>query len=64
MRAGRPRMAAVGAGAIAAELFAEHIGEIDRLITDWRGQKGVDLPGHLTARRVAGVVVFIPKSSL
>ena len=58
------RMAAVGAGAIAAELFAEHIGEIDRLITDWRGQKGVDLPGHLTARRVAGVVVFIPKSSL
>ena len=58
------RMAAVGAGAIAAELFAEHIGEIDRLVTDWRGQAGVDLPGHLTARRVAGVLVFIPKSSL
>ncbi|MEI2670115.1 MAG: tRNA lysidine(34) synthetase TilS [Marmoricola sp.] len=58
------RMAAVEAGAIAAELFAAHVGEIDRLVTDWRGQAGVDLPGHLTARRVAGVLVFIPKSSL
>ena len=57
-------MAAVEAGAIAAELFAAHVGEIDRLVTDWRGQAGVDLPGHLTARRVAGVLVFIPKSSL
>ncbi len=41
------RLAALAAGAPAAELLHEHIVALDSLITDWHGQKWVDLPGHL-----------------
>lgn len=62
------RLAALAAGAINAELFATHVKELDRLVTDWRGQRGVDLPGHLTAIRDsgvgAGVLRFVPRNSL
>lgn len=52
------RLAAVRAGAIDAELSYEHVLAIDALITDWRGQKWIDLPGHVRARRHDGRVVF------
>ena len=49
----RPR-----AGALPAELFHTHVLAIDRLVTDWHGQKWVDLPGHVRAVRRGGRAVF------
>jgi tRNA(Ile)-lysidine synthase len=45
------RLAALEAGALGAELFHAHVREIERLVTDWHGQKWVDLPGHVRAVR-------------
>jgi tRNA(Ile)-lysidine synthase len=52
------RLAALGAGALAPDLFHAHVVAIDRLVTDWHGQKGVDLPGHLRVVRRDGVLLF------
>ncbi|WP_110208390.1 tRNA lysidine(34) synthetase TilS [Nocardioides daejeonensis] len=46
------RSAAVAAGAPGDELTYEHVVEVDRLVTDWRGQRWVDLPGLLRAQRL------------
>lgn len=48
------RLAALAAGAPASELFHEHVLAMDALLTDWRGQKWVDLPGHLRCSRADG----------
>jgi tRNA(Ile)-lysidine synthase len=48
------RLAAVAAGAPPSELFHEHVLAMDALLTDWRGQKWVDLPGHLRCHRADG----------
>ena len=45
------RLAALEAGAPSSELFHEHVVAMDRLITEWRGQKWIDLPGHLRMTR-------------
>jgi tRNA(Ile)-lysidine synthase len=45
------RLAAIESGALAAEVFHAHVLEVDRLVTDWHGQKWVDLPGHVRASR-------------
>jgi tRNA(Ile)-lysidine synthase len=52
------RLAALEAGALSAELFYSHVLEMDRLVTDWHGQKWVDLPGHVRVRRTQGVLSF------
>ncbi len=52
------RLAAVAAGSTPGELFHEHVVALDRLVTHWHGQKGVDLPGHVRATRVEGVIDF------
>jgi tRNA(Ile)-lysidine synthase len=52
------RLAALGAGALPAELFHAHVLEMDRLLTDWHGQKWVDLPGRVRVRRTADVLAF------
>ncbi len=52
------RLAAVQAGALAAEVSHTHVLEIDRLVTAWHGQKWVDLPGHLRAVRRRGSLLF------
>lgn len=52
------RMKAVEAGAIDAELTYEHVRALDALVTAWRGQRQVDLPGHLHARRADGELSF------
>lgn len=45
------RRAAVAAGVAAGSLTAGHVREIARLVTDWRGQGPVSLPGGLVADR-------------
>ena len=45
------RRAAIAAGAPAGELSHAHVDEVDRLVVDWRGQRGVSLPGGLVAER-------------
>lgn len=52
------RAAALAAGAAAGELSATHIGELDRLVTDYAGQARVELPGKLAASRSGGLVTF------
>lgn len=56
------RLAALDAGAPAAELFREHVLALDALVTAWRGQKWVDLPGHLRGVRREGVLAVEPVS--
>jgi tRNA(Ile)-lysidine synthase len=50
------RLAALAAGCPGAELFHEHVVALDALVTDWRGQRWVDLPGHLRGVRRDGAV--------
>jgi tRNA(Ile)-lysidine synthase len=45
------RLLALRAGAPAADLFHQHVLAVEALVTDWRGQRWVDLPGHLRALR-------------
>ncbi|WP_399552605.1 tRNA lysidine(34) synthetase TilS [Streptomyces sp. YIM 98790] len=52
------RSAAIAAGAPAGSLFARHIEETDRLITAWRGQRPLNLPGRVEARRQGGRLVL------
>ena len=52
------RSAALVAGAPPAELFHEHVLAVDALLTTWRGQKWIDLPGHLRAVRRDVLLVF------
>ncbi|MFE9836437.1 tRNA lysidine(34) synthetase TilS [Streptomyces sp. NPDC005551] len=52
------RRAAIEAGAPAGSLFARHVQEMDRLITGWRGQGALNLPGKVVARRQGGRLVI------
>lgn len=52
------RRAVLAAGAPAGSLFARHVEEVDRLITGWRGQGGINLPGRVEARRQGGRLVI------
>jgi tRNA(Ile)-lysidine synthase len=52
------RDAAIMAGCPPGSLTAGHIGRVDELVTGWRGQRWVDLPGGVRARRQAGKVWF------
>ncbi|MGI9085704.1 MAG: tRNA lysidine(34) synthetase TilS [Aeromicrobium sp.] len=54
------RRAALEAGADGSELAAVHVGELDRLVTDWRGQTRVELPGRVCASRVGDALRFAP----
>ena len=42
----------------AGPLTAEHVRQLTRLINDWRGQDGIDLPGGYRARRASGRLVM------
>jgi len=48
------KLAAVHAGSPPTDLGADHLVAVDRLVTDWHGQRGVDLPGHVVASRDEG----------
>lgn len=52
------RLAALAAGAPASELFHEHVLAMETLVTAWRGQQWIDLPGSLRCRRRDGVLVL------
>jgi tRNA(Ile)-lysidine synthase len=52
------RRAAIAAGAPSGALSAAHVLAADRLVTRWRGQKAVDLPGGLSAVRRYGTLIF------
>ncbi|MDX3215588.1 tRNA lysidine(34) synthetase TilS [Streptomyces sp. ME02-6991-2B] len=52
------RRAAVAAGSPAGSLFARHIEETDRLLTGWRGQKPLNLPGGVVVGRRNGRLFF------
>src|SRR5690606_26068870 len=52
------RRAALDAGAPAGALNAGHVAELERLVTEWRGQAHVDLPGGLRGRREDGAVLI------
>ncbi|GHC70843.1 tRNA(Ile)-lysidine synthase [Nocardiopsis terrae] len=50
--------AALQAGCPASALNARHVRELDRLVTEWRGQAHIDLPGGIRGRRAAGRILF------
>ncbi len=52
------RRAALESGCPASALNARHVRELDRLVTEWRGQAHIDLPGGIRARRSAGRILF------
>ncbi|MGZ4494807.1 MAG: tRNA lysidine(34) synthetase TilS [Nocardioides sp.] len=52
------RRAAVEAGSPPGELFRVHLLAVDELLVAWRGQLGVDLPGHLRAVREGDLLRF------
>ena len=54
------RRAALEAGADSSDLASVHLGELDRLVTDWRGQERVELPGRVSASRVGDALRFDP----
>ncbi|MBB4929242.1 tRNA(Ile)-lysidine synthase [Lipingzhangella halophila] len=52
------RRAAIAAGCPAGALAVGHVAELDRLVTEWRGQAHVDLPGGLRGRRTGGRITI------
>lgn len=50
------RLTALGAGAPASELFRVHVLAVEALVVDWRGQREIQLPGHLSAVRAGGTL--------
>ncbi|MBB6174995.1 tRNA(Ile)-lysidine synthase [Nocardiopsis mwathae] len=54
------RRAALAAGCPAGALTAGHVAELDRLVTHWRGQAHVDLPGGMRGHRTGGMIAVTP----
>jgi tRNA(Ile)-lysidine synthase len=52
------RSAAIDAGCPAGALSALHVRRLDELVTNWHGQRWVDLPGGVRAARKDGLIVF------
>lgn len=50
------RRAAIEAGSPPVDLTAAHVAAIDALVTSWRGQRGIDLPGRVRATRKGRVL--------
>ncbi|WP_053204578.1 tRNA lysidine(34) synthetase TilS [Jiangella muralis] len=53
------RLAAITAGSPPTDLAAAHVAAVDALVTAWRGQAGIDLPGGLRATRRDGRLYFV-----
>jgi tRNA(Ile)-lysidine synthase len=52
------RTAALDAGCPASDLTAGHIEAVEALVTNWHGQRGVDLPGSVRAVRAGGTLML------
>ncbi|HSI92674.1 MAG TPA: tRNA lysidine(34) synthetase TilS [Jiangellaceae bacterium] len=50
------RRAAIDAGSPPTDLTAAHVRAVDALVTRWRGQRGIDLPGKVRATREGSVL--------
>ncbi len=57
------RTAALRAGCPASDLFAVHVDALDALVTAWRGQGPVHLPGDLRAARACGRLSLGPETT-
>jgi len=57
------RRAALEAGSPGGALRAEHVAAMDALLTRWRGQGPIDLPGHLQMGRGDGRVWLQPSKT-
>jgi tRNA(Ile)-lysidine synthase len=51
--------AITSAGGPASEVTREHVLAVDALLTDWHGQRWIDLPGHLRAARSDDHLVIV-----
>jgi tRNA(Ile)-lysidine synthase len=51
------RLLALEAGCSAGALISSHIDSLDTLVTSWRGQGPIDLPGHVQGSRTDGRVL-------
>jgi len=58
------RLAAIDAGVVGSDLTAGHLDELDRLVTDWRGQVRVELPGRISVVRDQEALRFLPTPAL
>jgi tRNA(Ile)-lysidine synthase len=58
------RLAALEAGVTGSDLTAGHLDELDRLVTDWRGQVRVELPGRISVVRDREALRFLPTPAL
>jgi tRNA(Ile)-lysidine synthase len=58
------RLAALDAGVAGSDLTAGHLDELDRLVTDWRGQVRVELPGRISVVRDREALRFLPTPAL
>ncbi len=54
------RRAALWSGSPGTDLSAGHVAAVEALVTQWRGQAWVDLPGSVRARRTDGRIAFVP----
>ena len=54
------RQAALEAGCRATDLTAGHVASVDALVTDWRGQRWIDLPQGVRAIRKGGFIILGP----
>ncbi|WP_460335357.1 tRNA lysidine(34) synthetase TilS [Actinoallomurus acanthiterrae] len=57
------RRAAIAAGSPPGTLAAVHVDAVDALVTAWRGQSHVDLPGHVRAWRRYEKLLFGPSET-
>lgn len=53
------RATLLASGAPPTDLTADHIAECERLLTDWHGQRPLQLPGRVQVVRTAGVVDLV-----
>jgi tRNA(Ile)-lysidine synthase len=53
------RRAALAAGADGSALTSAHLAELDRLVTGWRGQRRIELPGGVACVRVGDSLTFV-----
>jgi tRNA(Ile)-lysidine synthase len=58
IRARLLKRAAIAAGSPAGSLAAVHVGELNALVTDWHGQRSLDLPGGVRCQRRYGRLHF------
>ena len=57
------RSAALAAGCPPGALTAAHVTRIEELVTNWHGQRWIDLPGGVRASRRSGHVLFEARDS-